>query len=324
MTRDQPHGGDRVVDRFDVADGRVMTVLATSDDDAGRICSLYDALTFEDRRRRFFSAFRPDSEWCHEWATVGQRGGFGVVAVVTDAADADTVAAGSGVAGEVVAGEAGYAMRSDGDGDFAITVAHDWRGWLGPYLLDVLVRHAANAGVANLQADVLLENAPMLSVLRLRDPVALGHDDGTVRLSVGTAGTIASWPAADERPKVLVEVAGRRWSGERAAEEAGLVTAMCSGPAALTRTGCPVLRGEPCPLAANADAIVVLLDPDDERTQQLIEGHRRLSPGVPLLVRPRTGADDHDDACIVVDSSGAGSVAQILALIGAQRAATSA
>ena len=111
------------------------------------------------------------------WADIASEGGFGVIAIVHR----------DGVP-EEVAGEAGYAMRDDGDGDLAVTVAPDWRGWLGPYLLDVLVRHAAAAGLANLQAEVLLENGPMLSLLSRRGPVALAHDSGVVRLSIGTAG----------------------------------------------------------------------------------------------------------------------------------------
>ena len=169
-----------------------------------------------------------------------------------------------------MAGEAGYAMRSDGDGDLAVTVAPNWRGWLGPYLLDVLVRHAAAVGLANLQAEVLLENGPMLSLLSRRDPVAMGHDAGVVRLSIGTTGSGATWPPGEQRPRVLVEVAGRRWSGEQAAEAAGLATAMCAGPAGRGEHGCPVLEGGRCPLADGADAIIVLLDPDDERSAELV------------------------------------------------------
>ncbi len=194
---------------------------------------------------------------------------------------------GETVAGETVAGEAGYAIRPDGDGDLAVTVAAPWRGWLGPYLLDVVVRHAAAVGMTNLQADVLLENGPMLSLLRRRDPVAMGHDEGAVRLSIGTSGPVASWPARERRPRVLVEVPGRRWAGEYAADSAGLATAMCAGPAGRKRSGCPVLEGGSCPLADDADAIVVLLDPDDERTQQLIDAHRRNHPGTPVLVRSK-------------------------------------
>ena len=36
-------------------------------------------------------------------------------------------------------GEAGYTLLSDGDGELAITVDPEWRGWLGSWLLDALV-----------------------------------------------------------------------------------------------------------------------------------------------------------------------------------------
>jgi len=301
-----------------------MSIRTTVAEDAEQISALYGAMGAGDRHRRFFSAFRPHLEWCREWATVGERGGFGVIASVSPGVGRGSggLATESGAEGrtdEVVVAEAGYAMRSDGDGDLAITVARGWRGWLGPYLLDVLVRHAAAAGVANLQADVLLENGPMLSLLRRRDPVALGHDDGMVHLSVGTGAPTASWPPDDDRPRVLVEVAGRRWAGERAAERAGLATVMCSGPAGRTHQGCPVLDGGRCPLADDADTIIVLLDPDDERTATLVDAHRRAVPGRPVLVR-RSVRDDPGDAdadgCTEVAGDGEAAVAQVLALIG--------
>ena len=303
-----------------------MSIRTTVAEDAERINALYGAMGAGDRHRRFFSAFRPDLEWCRDWATVGERGGFGVIAVVAPGVERgpgrlDTES-GEVCAGEIVVAEAGYAMRSDGDGDLAITVATGWRGWLGPYLLDVLVRHAAAAGVASLQADVLLENGPMLSLLRRRDPVALGHDDGMVHLSVGTGATTASWPPDDDRPRVLVEVAGRRWAGERAAERAGVATVMCSGPAGRKRHGCPVLEGGHCPLADDADAIIVLLDPDDERTTTLVDAHRRAVPGRPVLVR-RSVRDDQGgaDGCTEVAGVGDAAVAQVLALIGPRQEA---
>ncbi len=292
---------------IDLADGARMEVRATVADDAARICELYDQLSIGDRRRRFFSAFKPRLDWCRHWATVGSRGGFGVIAVVRRDGGADETA-----------GEAGYALRSDGDGDLAVTIAPSWRGWLGPYLLDVLVRHARDVGLANLQADILLENGPMLSLLRRRDPVAMGHDDGVVRLSVGTSGPVSTWPPKERRPRVLVEVAGRRWSGERAAEEAGLATAMCAGPGARSEHGCPVLDGGRCPLADAADAIVVLLDPDDERSERLIRAHREQSPGTPVLVRHRPDGDARGPVpgCIEVEPGGRDAVAQLLSLLG--------
>jgi RimJ/RimL family protein N-acetyltransferase len=291
----------------ELADGARLEVRPTHVADAGRICALYEMLSVDDRHRRFFSAFQPRLDWCEEWADVGSRGGFGVIAIVHRDGSPD----------EVV-GEAGYAIRDDGDGDLAVTVAPNWRGWLGPYLLDVLVRHAASVGLDNLQADVLLENGPMLALLRRRDPVAMGHDDGVVRLSIGTSGPVPTWPTREHRPRVLVEVAGRRWSGERAAERAGLATAMCAGPKMRGTHGCPVLEGGHCPLAEGADAIIVLLDPDDERSNQLVQAHRERSPGTPVLVRHRSGVGDGDSApgCTNVAPDGADAVAQILALLG--------
>lgn len=295
---------------IELADGARMEVRPTSAADAERICSLYEALSPGDLHRRFFSAFKPHLDWCEQWADVGSRGGFGIIALVHRDGEPDEVA-----------GEAGYAMREDGDGDLAITVAPTWRGWLGPYLLDVLVRHAARVGLANLQADILLENSPMLSLLRRRDPVAMSHDDGVVRLSIGTTGPVSTWPPAEHRPRLLVEVAGRRWSGEQAAEAAGLATAMCAGPAGRGRHGCPVLDGGRCPLADGADAIIVLLDPDDERSAQLVRAHRERSPGTPVLVRPRA-SDGHGGGaaaalgCLDVEPDAAGAVAQVLGLVG--------
>ena len=296
---------DDVIDLIGLADGRSMTVRATTADDADRILSLYDQLTMTDRHRRFFGAFSPRVEWCRRWASVGERGGFGVI-VFVDGGDTSTVVA-----------EAGYSIRDDGDGDLAITVATPWRGWLGAYLLDVLVRRAAHDGVRNLQAEVLLENEPMLSLLRHRDAVAISHDDGVVHLSIGTSGTTPDWPPRETRPKILVEVAGRRWSGESLAETAGLATAMCVGPDRRVRHACPVLEGGTCPLADGADAIVVLLDPADERSQQLIEAHRRNSPGTPVLVRHRAAdGEDFPSGCIELEGDGARAVAQLVSLIG--------
>ncbi len=333
-----------VIDTIDLADGRTMIVRPTSSADAERIFELYGDLSIEDRHRRFFGAFRPRLEWCRRWATVADRGGFGVIAVVTPrrtpragagrVAGQDAAGRRAGerwradAAGEEVAGEAGYAIRPDGDGDLAVTVATPWRGWLGPYLLDVLVRHAAAVGLSNLQADVLLENGPMLSLLRRRDPVAMAHDQDAVRLSIGTIGPVASWPSRERRPRVLVEVPGRRWAGEYAADSAGLATAMCAGPAGRTRSGCPVLEGGSCPLADAADAIVVLLDPADDRTQQLIDSHRRNHPGTPVLVRSKrsgrpVGAPPTDEGCVEIDADPARGVSQLLSLIGSRDGAMS-
>jgi hypothetical protein len=120
---------------------------------------------------------------------------------------------------------------------------------------------------------------------------------------------------------VLVEVAGRRWSGERAADAAGLATAMCAGPRARGEHGCPVLEGGRCPLADGADVIVVLLDPDDERSEALVRAHREQSPGTPVLVRHHRSGEGGADAgvdvgCVELEADGPDAVAQVLALVG--------
>jgi len=276
--------------RYDLVDGRQMTVRPTTAADAERIRVLYEGLSDQDRYRRFFGAFRPRAAWCREWATIRERGGYGIIAIVHELDG-----------GESVAGEAGYVLRRDGDGDLAVAVAASWRGWLGPVLLDVLSERAAASGVSNLHADVLLENGPMLAVLRRHDPATLGHDRGVVHLSIGTGGRPASWPPDDERPRVLVGIAGRRWSGEAAAERAGVAVAMCAGPDG-RRGGCPVLAGGTCPLADGADAILVLFDPEDERSRRLADAHRRNDPTRPVLVRR---SPDPVDSCVdLVERSG--------------------
>ena len=167
-----------------------------------------------------------------------------------------------------------------------MVVAKRWRGWLGPYLLDALVETAAVAGVPNLEADVLTINQPMLALLRARRSVVMEDEDwSVVRLIIGTKNNIPTWPGRHERPRVLVEGAGGRWHAEAEAGSAGLQVLTCPGPPDGPRQ-CPVLAGEPCPLAADADVIVVSHPPDDERWTELLSAHANLHPGVPVCLEP--------------------------------------
>ncbi len=298
-----PAGDEPFTEWIDLRHGRRLEVRPSQADDGDGIRELYASLSVTDRYRRFFGAFVPRAEWCREWASVGERGGFGVVVVLHENST------------ERIIAEAAYAMRSDGDGDLAVTVDREWRGWMGPYLVDVLVRRAAAQGIDNLQAEVLLENRPMLAILRARGAVDLEHPGREVRLTIGTRGAVPSWPPADDRPKVLVEVAGGRWAGERPASDAGLATALCSGPQRRRRTGCPVLEGGRCPLADDADVIVVLLDPDADQTRRLIAEHARQHPGVPILVVQGASAA-LPGGCISLPRRGEDAVQEILSLLG--------
>ena len=281
--------------------------------DADLLDQLYQTLSTGDLHLRFFAAFRPTRPFLEKWATIGEHGGYSVIAVEHRGEGSRPVA------------EAGYAMLTDGFGELAVTVAPDWRGWLGPYLIDVLAEHAAAAGLLGLRAEVLTENTTMRRLLARRGAVVAEHDAGTVQLVIGTSTRVAPWIATDERPRVLVEAAGGRWSAERAAHAAGFATRVCQGPGQVQGQGrepsrrCPLLEGGTCPVAAEADAIVMLLPRDDERTAQIVERHVATRPGVPLLVISGAGGDV-PAGCLPVDSAGSDDVvAQLLSLIGMQR-----
>jgi hypothetical protein len=303
---------DSVIDEIELADHRRIVVRPTLADDGAALRQLTIDLPRDDARRRYFTASTPRDSWFTQWASINERGGYGIVAVLMSpvASDGDaepTAEHSADVIGQVI-GEAGYALLPDGDGELALTVAQAWRGWLGAYLLDLIVTHAAEQGIENLQADVLLENRPMLALLRHRGAIAREHPGGEVRLSISTTGHVPSWPPNDGRPRVLVEVPGGRWSGESYAEAAGVQVAVCSGPAH-RRGSCPALCEGGCPLVDGADAIAVLLDPEDPRTVELIERHHSRRPTTPLFVR--TAGDDSPAFVQEIGTDGARAVATI-------------
>jgi hypothetical protein len=218
VTRDPNDLGRR---RVPLPGGSVLTVRPVATTDVDGLVALYDGLSDNDRYRRFFSGFRPPRSFFERLVNVGERGGYGLVA---------TMGAGGDVAGGArIVGEASYELLPNGDGELAITVAADQRGWLGPYLLDALVEAAAARGVRNLEADVLVTNSRMLALLRSRGYATMGSNDWTtLRLVVGTAGRTPVWPAGrgatghTDGPKVLVEVASGRWHAAAEADAAGL------------------------------------------------------------------------------------------------------
>ena len=265
--------GDR---KIPLPDGRTMTVRPVMEDDLAGLRHLYDGLSIDDLHTRFFSAYHPSEKFLSGLIHAEADGGFRLVALVDD---------------ELV-GEIGYARLPDGDAEFGIAVAAGWRGWLGPYLLDALVAEAADRGVPNLEAEILLENRRMLALVHHRGYATLDHDGWTsARVLIGAAaGRVPTWPGTRAGPRVLVEVPGGRWHAEGAARAAGLQVIACPGPQGQPPDHCPVLRGERCPLASRADAIVVALPADDKRTEAIIAGHRDLHPDVPLCVDRRDGA----------------------------------
>ena len=262
---------------FDVGDGRTMTVRHSRPADVAGIAELYDGLSLDDRYHRFFSGCMP-SDFAEKWIHIADTGGVGLVVVVANG-------------GEHIVAEAGFALLPNGDGELALTVAREWRGWLGPFLLDALVHEAAERGIPNLRAQVLVDNAAMLALVRARGYAVIDQRDRSmVSVTIGTEGYPPSWPVADERPRVLVETPGGRWhaANERGASDLQIIG--CPGPAR-AKHGCPALAGRPCPLAAHADVIVFAFPPSDAQAQAILSAHSRLHEDVPLLVAPAPSAE---------------------------------
>ena len=258
--------------------GGLLVVRPVTSADVDGLAALYDNLSDDDCFRRFFSVSPPDRAFLEDAVRTVERDGFGLVAVAGDGGE------------RVIVGEATYAPLPDGDAEFGITVDRRWRGWLGPYLLDALLAAAAARGVPNLQADVLVRNRRMMELAAARGYATMDHPDWTVvRIVVGTSGTTPRWPRRDGRPRVLVEVPGGRWHAEEAAREAGLRVVACPGPVR-GGVGCPVLEGEPCPLAAGADAIVVSRPPGGAEWRALLGAHATLHPGIPLCIESEPAA----------------------------------
>ena len=284
-------GGRR---RVGLPGGGEMVVRPVARDDVDGLVDLYRDLSDDDRYRRFFSYYDPGRDFLERAAAVESRGGYGLVAVEVPPG-AGGHGGRPGKEGGRIVGDASYELLADGDGELGMVVAGDRRGWLGPYLLDALLEAAAERGVPNLEADVLVTNGRMLTLLRSRGYATLPSDDWvTVRLIVGTAGRTPVWPEADDGPeqeprlRILVEAPGGRWHAGDEAAKAGLRVVTCSGPRG-PRSRCPALAGRPCPLATGADAIVVSHPPDDERWRALVDAHGDVHPGVPVCVEPRPG-----------------------------------
>jgi hypothetical protein len=267
--------GAREPDGFaDVAlpGGKRLTVRSATSADVEGLSRLYGNLPPEDLRSRFFSYSRPPQQWLEGWACDRGDGGVTLVAVASNG-------------DEQIVGEAGYSRRPDGDGDLGLAVVPHWRGWLGPFLLDALLQVAATRDVPNLQADILVQNRRMLELVRARGCASPGQDDiGVVRVVIGTGGRAPSWPPGHELPRVLVEAPGGHWRAEAQARGAGLQVMVCSGPRPGRPARCPALMGEPCPLAAGADAIVFALPTDDAAAAEVLGAHGVVHRDVPLCV----------------------------------------
>ena len=246
-------------------DGRTVVVREAAPADVPGLLALFERLTPDDRHRRFFSGFRPDDAFVRAMLDRPPTEGRLLVAEVSDPAGSEIVA------------EAEYARLADGDGELGMTVDRRWRGWLGPFLLDALLRVADAAGIPNLRAEVLAQNRPMLALLRSRGCAMAASGDACVTdVVVGTHGAAPSWAPGSAHPRVLLEATGGRWQLTTKLEEAGVPVLRCPGPSVRSANApCPLLAGETCPLADGADVIVHALGRDDPRCAAVLDAHRR-------------------------------------------------
>jgi len=286
---------------IDLPSGKKLTVRKMAEEDVPGLDALYSALSVEDTYRRFFSAFG-ERGFGAKWYARTRDNGFAVVAVLED-----------GLAEARVVADGGYVLLANGDAEFGLTVARDWRGWLGPYLLDVLVAVAASKGIPNLEADILTENRPMQTLARRRGVVTMGAGDdfSVVRVALPAASPDRpSWPATPGHHRLLVEAQGARWAHAADAMRAGFEVLTCGGPDAR----CPALQGRVCPLADGADVIVIARPPSDARTQSLVTAHARLHPSVPVIVQGQAG--EAGDCSLHAGSTGAQVAAALRQAVG--------
>lgn len=180
--------------------GQVLNVRSIRRGDAPKLGRLYENLSLEDRYHRFFSVYQPSCDVLDHMASVGEESGCGLVAVVTDPSGE-----------EEIVGEASCTGLPNGNGEFGITIASSWRGWLGPFLLDALVEAAAARGVPNLEADIMMENTKMLALVRARGCVTVARPDrGIIRVAIGAARPVDANPAGLRMPRSAASRYGGR------------------------------------------------------------------------------------------------------------------
>ncbi len=257
--------------------GRTLTLRHSGDGDGPALAALYQRLSAEDLYLRFFTAGLPPQRWFDRWATIGERGGFGLL--VEESTDD----------GPNIVAEAGYSVLCTGDGELGIAVDPNSRGRLGTWLLDALLRHADAKGVPNVQALVLANNQRMVALAKSRGTASLSTDDwSTVRLTMSTEGHVPSWPGdrlgdgPHERTRLLVESDRSRWVGAAAATRAGFDVLSCQGPAR-QKYGCPVPTGGQCPLVEGADVLLHILDPSVPGSLELLDAQRSAHPRLRIV-----------------------------------------
>jgi hypothetical protein len=87
------------------------------------------------------------------------------------------------------------------------------------------------------------------------------------------------WPLLIESPQAGLDIAN--FDAFRAA---GFEVSVCEGPTT-DPAACPVVRGEPCPLMAEAAVVLFDLDSDPQTRSQVLAAVRASRPDLPIVVR---------------------------------------
>lgn len=249
----------------------ILTIRRIRYDDLDGLAALYESLSAEDRYRRFFSPLVVPRHTLEGWVSLAPPDGVGLVAEVTHRDER-----------RELVGHADFHLLPDGNAELAITVAQPWRGGVGGRLLDGLRDEAAALGIANLEAELLVTNRPMHTLLAHRGAVTTARPEFSFeRLIVSTTGGVPSWWPDAAHPRLLIEHPGWPGIAKLLAAEGWTVVA-CPGPA--SRPGCPALAGKVCPLAAGADAIALLLP--EAAGEELRLAHATLHAAPTLVADP--------------------------------------
>jgi len=79
----------------------------------------------------------------------------------------------------------------------------------------------------------------------------------------------------------------------------GFEVTVCEGPAGDAHD-CPVVRGEPCPLVAEADVVLFELDSDPPRRAEVLAAVQARRPDLPVVVMSADSAPDAATGCTMI------------------------
>jgi GNAT superfamily N-acetyltransferase len=167
--RDQPYR-----ETLTLRDGRAVLLRPAHRSDADALQRFFASLSPRARLLRFHGAVNrlPDNALQMLTTQVAQRHVALVATTHTDDGARTLLA------------EARYAVREEGEAEFAVTVADNWQGQgLGRALLQRLAVHARASGIQQLTGSVMPGNEPMLGLMtRLGAQLQSGHAEVTARM----------------------------------------------------------------------------------------------------------------------------------------------